>query len=158
MDKTNKRPIFSILLMIVLAATCLGIPAWALDRDEIVIDGDNGQHHLSVEIARAPQERAFGLMERDYLPDDAGMLFVYEREQSSGAGFWMYRTRISLDIAFLGKDGEIRAIHSMPPCESERAVDCPSYRAGVPFHAALEVNRGYFGAQGIEVGDRLILP
>ncbi|MGC3872658.1 DUF192 domain-containing protein [Halomonas sp. GXIMD04776] len=158
MDKTNKLPGFSILLMILLAATCFVIPAWALERDDIVIDGGEGQHHLSVEIARTPQERSFGLMERDHLPDNAGMLFVYPREQPPGTGFWMYRTRISLDIAFLAKDGEIRAIHTMPPCESERPSECPSYRAGVPFHVALEVNRGYFDARDIEVGDRLILP
>nr|WP_299242311.1 DUF192 domain-containing protein [uncultured Halomonas sp.] len=133
-------------------------PAWALERGDIVIEGENGRHRLDVEIARTPQQRSFGLMERDHLPDDAGMLFVYEQEQPSASGFWMYRTRIPLDIAFLEDDGEIRAIHTMPPCESEQAARCPSYPAGVPFHAALEVNAGYFDARGIEVGDRLMLP
>nr|WP_298413438.1 DUF192 domain-containing protein [uncultured Halomonas sp.] len=158
MDKISKRPGFSIFSMMLLVASCLVFPAWALERGDIVIEGKKGQHRLSVEIARTPHERSFGLMERDDLPDDAGMLFVYEREQPSASGFWMYRTRIPLDIAFLSENGEIRAIDTMPPCESEQAARCPSYPAGVPFYTALEVNAGYFDMHGIEVGDRLTLP
>ncbi|WP_227370213.1 DUF192 domain-containing protein [Halomonas sp. M20] len=129
-----------------------------MERDSIVIEGKNETYRLVAEIARTPQERSFGLMERDRLAEEAGMLFVYTQRQPASSGFWMYRTRIPLDIAFLGNDGEIRAIRSMPPCESEQVARCPSYPAGVPFHAALEVNAGYFDARGIKVGDRLTLP
>lgn len=132
--------------------------AWALERGVVVIDGEKRTHRLHVEIARTARERAFGLMERETLAENAGMLFVYTQEQSPQGGFWMYRTRIPLDIAFLGADGEIRAIRSMTPCTSERAADCTSYTAGVPYRAALEVNAGYFEARGIDVGDRLELP
>ncbi|WP_253272886.1 DUF192 domain-containing protein [Halomonas sp. PR-M31] len=132
--------------------------AGALERDNVVIEGKEETHRLVVEIARTAQERSFGLMERDHLAEEAGMLFIYEEEQSPSSGFWMYRTRIPLDIAFLDKNGEIRAIHSMPSCKSEQAARCPSYPAQVPFQAALEVNAGYFDARGIKVGDRLTLP
>ena len=149
---------FLMIIMGIVLMTGLALPAWALDQDSIAIDGQDDRYRLSVEIAHTPEERAFGLMERDQLPRSAGMLFVYPREQPSTSGFWMYRTRIPLDIAFLGKDGEIRAIRAMPPCDSEHAADCPVYPAGVPFHSALEVNRGYFEERGIEVGDHVTLP
>lgn len=129
-----------------------------LERSRLVIDGGERRHELEVEIAREPRERSRGLMGRETLPAEAGMLFVYPREQSPQGAFWMRDTLIPLAIAFLGGDGEIRAIKHMPPCPSERAGNCPSYPAGVPFRAALEVNDGYFAARGIEVGDRIDLP
>lgn len=129
-----------------------------LERARLIIDSGESTHELEVEIARQPGERSRGLMGRETLPAEAGMLFVYPREQSPRGAFWMYNTRIPLAIAFLGGDGEIRAIEHMAPCPSERASDCPSYPAGVAFRAALEVNDGYFAARGIEVGDRVDLP
>ncbi|SHF24785.1 hypothetical protein SAMN02745148_02168 [Modicisalibacter ilicicola DSM 19980] len=141
-----------------LVVASLAVAAPALERGRVLVHGDDQTYRLDVEIARTPSARSFGLMERDHLPRDAGMLFVYPREQPPGSGFWMYRTRIPLDIAFLSEDGEIRAIHAMPPCPGERPSNCPSYAAGVPFSAALEVNRGYFAERGVEVGDRLTLP
>ncbi|MDW5377868.1 DUF192 domain-containing protein [Halomonas sp. HP20-15] len=129
-----------------------------LERSRLIIDNGERRHALSVEIAREPRERSRGLMNRETLPDEAGMLFVYPREQSPQGAFWMHNTLIPLAIAFLGSDGEILAIRHMPPCLSERASDCPSYPAGVAFRAALEVNDGYFAARDIEVGDRVALP
>lgn len=145
-------------LVSVLVMGGLMASAWALERETLIIEGQAQAHRLNVEIARTPRERAFGLMERDHLAENAGMLFIYAREQPSHSGYWMYRTRIALDIAFLGEDGEIRAMHAMSPCPSERPAGCPSYPAGVPYHAALEVNAGYFDARGIGVGDRIERP
>ncbi|SDL94057.1 hypothetical protein SAMN05661010_02925 [Modicisalibacter muralis] len=132
--------------------------AWALERTTVAVIGAETTHWLQVEIADDAGERAYGLMERDSLPADAGMLFVYQREQSPQASFWMYQTRIPLDIAFLGGDGEIRAIRTMPPCTSEDAAECPSYPAGVPYRVALEVNADYFAEHDIDVGDCITLP
>ncbi|MDQ3604602.1 MAG: DUF192 domain-containing protein, partial [Gemmatimonadota bacterium] len=68
-----------------------------------------------------------------------------------------YRTYLPLSIAFLDAEGSISAIRDMEPCSSRLSFLCPSYRAGVPYHAALEVNRGYFGRRGIRAGHRVIL-
>ncbi|TFH86075.1 DUF192 domain-containing protein [Billgrantia azerbaijanica] len=97
-------------------------------------------------------------MERDALDEAAGMLFLYPDRQPPWSGFWMFRTRIPLDIAFLDASGRIAAIHAMQPCGSPDPGDCPATRAGVPFRAALEVNAGYFAARGIEVGDCVAWP
>lgn len=138
-------------------ALCMVTPVQALERSEALIQGQHQTYRVNIEIARTYQARAQGLMGRERLDEDAGMLFVYAREQPATGAFWMYRTLIPLDIAFLGSHGEIRAIRTMPPCESELASRCQVYPAGVPYHAALEVNAGYFEARGIKVGDTLEL-
>ncbi|GHE21611.1 DUF192 domain-containing protein [Halomonas urumqiensis] len=108
---------------------------------------------LDVEVARTSAERSRGLMGREHLDADAGMLFLYDRKQAANNGFWMYRTLIPLDIAFLDEKGRIVALHSMVPCGSERPGDCPVTTPGVPYQAALEVNAGYFAEHTIGIGD-----
>jgi hypothetical protein len=98
-----------------------------------------------------------GLMERRHLADDAGMLFVYDSTQPPDAGFWMYRTRIPLDIAFADSTGVIRSMRAMVPCPTEVAQGCPSYTPDVRYQYALEVNAGYFARHGIVVGNSLLL-
>ncbi|MDI4638118.1 MULTISPECIES: DUF192 domain-containing protein [Halomonadaceae] len=124
----------------------------------LAIHGDQGPSRLEVELAESPQQRSTGLMEREQLGAEAGMLFVYQRPQSPDSGFWMYRTLIPLDIAFIDRNGRIAAIRQMTPCGSDVSADCRAYRAGVAYIAALEVNAGYFAARGIEVGDCVSLP
>lgn len=147
-----------VILAGVLLIFCQVAPVSALEREEILLHGQDRSYRIEAEIARTVQQRARGLMGRERLDENAGMLFVYAQEQPAEGAFWMYRTLIPLDIAFLGSDGEIRAIRTMSPCESERSSQCPIYIAGVPYHAALEVNAGYFARRGIDVGDTLELP
>jgi uncharacterized membrane protein (UPF0127 family) len=112
---------------------------------------------LVLELAVSPEQKSMGLMERRLLANDAGMLFVYDSIQPGDAGFWMYRTRIPLDIAFLDSAGVIRAVRSMTPCSTTIAQGCPTYTPDVPYRFALEVNAGYFARNGIGVGDSLLL-
>ena len=112
---------------------------------------------LRVELAVKPEQRSMGLMERRRLADDAGMLFVYDSTQPPDAGFWMYRTRIPLDIAFADSAGVIRSLRSMVPCSTEVAQGCPTYTPDAAYQYALEVNAGYFARHGIVVGNTLLL-
>jgi uncharacterized membrane protein (UPF0127 family) len=112
---------------------------------------------LLTELAERPEQHSLGLMERRHLADSAGMLFLYAAEQPSSAGFWMFRTRIPLDIAFVDSLGVIGAIHHMVPCPTDFAQGCPSYTPGVPYRAALEVNAGYFAQHKLKLGDRIVL-
>ncbi len=114
-------------------------------------------HPITLEVAKSSDERSRGLMERETLAPEAGMLFVYSNQRRADHGFWMYRTVIPLDIAYMDRNGIIRAIHQVPPCPSEQGRDCPSYPAGVPFYLALEMNQGYFESRGVTIGDRLSL-
>ncbi len=146
------------LLAFLLLPGISAVTADALANDyQLCLESGDSEVALRVEVADDPRERARGLMEREQLAADAGMLFLYRQIQSPDQAFWMYRTRIPLDIAFIGPGGEIRAIRSMTPCRDSRRRHCPSYPAGVEFQSALEVNRGWFAAHNITEGHRLRL-
>ena len=113
--------------------------------------------YLRVELAASAEQQTLGLMERQHMADTAGMLFLYPGSQPATAGFWMFRTRIPLDIAFLDSLGVIGAITHMIPCTASLAAGCPSYPPGVPYRAALEVNAGYFAQRKLTIGTRLVL-
>jgi uncharacterized membrane protein (UPF0127 family) len=98
-----------------------------------------------------------GLMERRTLPPDAGMLFLYSAVQPESSAFWMFRTRIPLDIAFIDSVGTIKTVTTMQPCASALAQGCPNYPAKARYIAALEANAGYFAKQRRAAGDRVLL-
>lgn len=152
---TRLRAIFP--LMALLFSGCLAaLPdSQSLPVEQACLISDTQAIPVTLEIARSPEERSRGLMERETLAADAGMLFVYSNPRRADHGFWMYRTLIPLDIAYLDSNGLIRAIRQMAPCPSDQGRDCPTYPAGAPFSLALEMNQGYFESRGIAVGDRL---
>jgi uncharacterized membrane protein (UPF0127 family) len=129
----------------------------ALVRIETAVD----THAVRVEVAEREDQRGFGLMERTALDPDAGMVFLYDAPQPPNSGFWMYRTRIPLDIAFFDGAGRIVAILQMEPCASPNPEQCRiaarDYAPRHPYVGALEVNRGYFSRNGVQVGDRIIV-
>ncbi len=133
-------------------------PAVTWERDTITIRTASDTVAIEVEIAQTDEQRAYGLMNRTSLPETAGMLFVYDTPQPAEGSFWMFNTRIPLDIAFLDEQGTIVSIRQMEPCASPYPQWCPSYEAGAPFRFALEVNLGWFQRHGVGVGDRIDLP
>ena len=154
------------LLLASLLAGCTAKPADDDGADQHIISFETTrvrltrQHdtlRLTLELALRPEQKTMGLMERRHLDDDAGMLFVYDSIQPGDASFWMYRTRIPLDIAFLDSAGVIRVVRSMTPCPSTLAQACPSYTPDVPYRFALEMNAGFFARHGFGVGDSLLL-
>lgn len=139
--------------------TAVDPAAVSFDTATLTFITDSDTIPMSVEIADHPDQRAYGLMDRDELPADAGMIFLYEQQQPSGSTFWMYRTRIPLDIAYFDGAGRILAVRQMMPCASLDPAGCaPGYAADVPYFGAVEANRGYFVRHGIVIGDRLVLP
>ena len=122
------------------------------DGPRVVIETDAGEVEVAVEVADDDEERQVGLMNRESLPADAGMLFVFETD--STGGFWMKNTLIPLSIAFADASGEILRILDMEPCEAD---PCEIYDPGVFYRSALEVNQGAFARLGVEEGDRLRL-
>jgi uncharacterized membrane protein (UPF0127 family) len=132
-------------------------PIVPLDTGTVLVDTRSDTFSLSVEIAETPNQTEIGLMERVSMPADEGMIFLFSETRDPTAAFWMYRTRIPLDIAYLDREGRIVAIRQMEPCASPNSDLCETYPPGVPYTAALEVNRGYFASRGIGLGDRIVL-
>ena len=108
---------------------------------------------LLVEVARTSAQKTYGLMARPSLDPNSGMIFVYDTIQSGDSGFWMFRTRMPLDIAFIDSAGVVVKLLAMDPCESEMyATACETYAPNVPYQSALEVNAGWFVQHGVGEG------
>jgi uncharacterized membrane protein (UPF0127 family) len=167
MLRATSRRLASRLVLALGALACRGDapPAEdATDRrlltlDSAVVRFTNGRdtQALHLELARRTDEQRLGLMERRQLPPLAGMLFLYAVDQRADAGFWMYRTRLPLDIVFLDSTGRVRAIRAMAPCPTTIPEGCPSYAPGTPYRYALELNAGYAAQHGIDTTARLLL-
>jgi uncharacterized protein len=132
-------------------------PVLAFNSARMRVIANSDTLRLLAELATRPEQRTLGLMERRHLADTAGMLFTYPDEQTDSAGFWMFRTRLPLDIAFMDSNGVIRAIKHMVPCTADIVQGCPSYPPGVPYRAALEMSAGYFERHKVALGARLML-
>ena len=113
---------------------------------------DDHPHSITVEIADTFELRQRGLMMRDQLGEHDGMWFTYGEERPGYAGFWMYRTLIPLDIAFLDEQMKIVKIITMEPCASIDPNRCPAYPPQVNYYSAVEVNKGYFDNYNINEG------
>lgn len=108
-----------------------------------------GSHPLNVEIAATESERSQGLSFRNSLPEDDGMLFVFE--EAGVHQFWTVDTTIPLSIAFLDADGIVLNVEEMEPLSRD------THGPDAPALYAIEVNRGWFAERGIARGDTVRL-
>jgi uncharacterized membrane protein (UPF0127 family) len=153
------RLVAGLAALALLAAACAGDDGGSdsnpttdgATRVTITLVDESGRTAgLTVEVARTAEERARGLMGREELAEDAGVLFVYESD--SAASFWMKDTLIPLSIAFIAADGTVLELRDMEPLSREL------HRPGQPYRYALEVNRGWFERHGLGAGDRVEIP
>ena len=114
-----------------------------------------GSCDFRLEIADDGTERSRGLMHRQSMPIDQGMLFVYDFEQE--LNFWMKNTLIPLDIAFFNDDLEVVDIQSMIPEHEILPALLPFYTSAALAKSALEINAGAAVDCGISTGDTMIL-
>jgi uncharacterized membrane protein (UPF0127 family) len=101
-----------------------------------------------LEVARTPQEHEVGLMYRQSLPADGGMVFVYDHQATEG--YWMHNTLIPLSIAWIDQNGTIVDIQDMQPETDD--VHVPA----APYWYALEVNQGWYFQHGVGVGQQVL--
>jgi uncharacterized membrane protein (UPF0127 family) len=127
-----------LLLCLVLAQT----GTWA---EEISLKV--GSQTVRAEIADTEQSRERGLMQRDHLCADCGMLFVFE--QTGRFSFWMKNTPLPLGIAFIAADGSIINIEEMLP----NTTNLHNSQSDALY--ALEMNSGWFARNGISLTDKV---
>lgn len=150
------KRIFCIIFVLSFAGSCYAQEKTAaeiagnaqINREPLVISShDSDQaYHLQVEVVKTPRLIKQGLMYRKDLPEDAGMLFLFN--ESKPRAFWMKNTYIPLDMYFIREDGVIRHIHENAQPLDETPV--PSYGNAM---AVLEVNGGTTQRLGIKPGD-----
>ena len=106
-----------------------------------------GNHEITVEVAADAETRRRGLMHRDSLPEDHGMLFIFPHERV--LSFWMKNTPLPLSIAYADEQGRIVRIADLTP------FDETGVSSRRPALYALEMNQGWFEAHGVIEGDTL---
>jgi uncharacterized membrane protein (UPF0127 family) len=106
-----------------------------------------GMHQITAKLAVTPEQRQIGLMFRAEMPQNEGMLFVFE--QSSQQCFWMKNTLLPLTAAFLADDGTIVNLADMKPQTTN------PHCSKQPVRFVLEMNQGWFAKKGIKAGARL---
>ncbi|WP_436149055.1 DUF192 domain-containing protein [Bosea sp. LjRoot90] len=111
----------------------------------------SGRHAFQVEVMRTPDQRARGLMHRQFMPADRGMLFDFARTEP--VAMWMQNTYISLDMLFIRADGTVARIAERAEPLSTRTI--PS---GEPVLSVLEINAGIAEKLGIKPGDKVEHP
>lgn len=119
----------------------------AAGTETLVLKTDSGEHRFHVELADTNEERALGLMYRRSLPEDGGMLFLYDRPRP--ATMWMKNTLIPLDMVFIRADGTIARITTARPLDE---TPVPS---GEPIAAVLEIAGGRSTLLGVAEGDKV---
>jgi uncharacterized protein len=109
-----------------------------------------GDKNFTLEVADTEQAQQTGLMFRDSMPADHGMIFMFDRAEVQN--FWMKNTRIPLDIIYVGADGVVVAVKSMEP------FDLRGISSDQPAQFAIELNKGAAAACGVKKGDKLTIP
>ena len=130
-------------------------PVPKFERGTLTIVQEKKRVALAVEIAKTTETRSYGLMLRKSLPENAGMLFVFEED--ARWGFWMKNTLIPLSIGFIDKNWRLIEIKDMRVPDDPERGPFPIYEPSEPYRYALEVNQGFFERKGITTGARLEL-
>ena len=148
-------PIRSLLLPLFLLVAGCSANAQApvtYPKSELFIETAAGQRYrFDVELAETQEQHARGLMFRESMPIDAGMLFIYPDERP--VAMWMQNTLIPLDMLFIAGDGRIAKIH-----ERAKPLSTATIPSQHPVRAVLELNGGAAARFGIRAGDRLVHP
>lgn len=141
-----------VLVSAIVMLAALSVPVGAQEGEEIAVIHSGGESHgFTVEIADDDAERARGLMFREELAPDAGMLFDFVDERP--VAFWMQNTLIPLDMLFIAGDGTIRHIHA-----NATPLSTDSIPSEYPVRAVLEINGGSARLLGIKPGDKVRHP
>lgn len=130
-------------------ALAVTVQACAAKSPTIQIKGQT----YTIEIAEDDASRAHGLMERESMPADHGMLFVFQDD--APRAFWMKNCKFPQDMLFFDAERRLISVQrNVPPCVSD---PCPAYSSGAPARYVLELNAGQADQIGAHPGDELTI-
>lgn len=132
-----------------IPACATTLPTLAFAQDKLVIKTAKTNISFHIEIARTPEQQAYGLMNRDSIPANHGMLFIFEKDIA--ARMWMKDTKMPLDMLFIDRKGRIIYIAERTTPDSTAVIT-----AGKPTYAVLELAGGTANKRHIKVGDRVL--
>ncbi len=137
---------------------CEDIQHGVLPVTDLTLSTDGLDIAIQVEIADELSERAQGLMCRESIPVDTGMLFTYESDRSNG--FWMHNTYVPIDILHIDSAGNVVDLNTMLPCPREGlndgdwqvkcASDSVAYTPVAPWRYVLELPAGWLVEAGVD--------
>ena len=139
-----------LIVVTLLLTGCSGVTGYPKDPRPIVVFSTAGGTVSTGPLRTADTEesRTHGLMGVPSLPPDEGMLFLFDGPSTTTFG--MKDMAISLSIAFWDQNGRVVGVLEMEPCHQD---PCTHFSSTAPYVAALEMNRGWFAAHGIQIGD-----
>lgn len=140
-------------LLHVLAIAALSSSLWASAQDGPQLNLQRikltaGMYLIDAQVALTPEQRQIGLMFRKDMPQQEGMIFVFE--QATPQCFWMKNTLLPLTAAFVADDGTIVNLADMKPQTTD------SHCSAKPVRYVLEMNKGWFAKKGIKAGSKLV--
>ena len=144
--RMNIRPVL-LALVVALAPALQTASAQEAQTNLPRVKLQAGMYQIDAQVAQAPDERTIGLMFRKEMPQQEGMLFVFE--QPSKQCFWMMNTLLPLTAAFIADDGTVVNLADMKPQTTN------SHCSAKPVRYVLEMNQGWFSRKGIKAGFKL---
>jgi uncharacterized protein len=149
-SKTGAVPFCKAFSALVLAALLFPLCALAQEAPQMNLQRvklSAGMHIIDAQVALTPEQRQIGLMFRKEMPQQEGMIFVFE--QASQQCFWMKNTLLPLTAAFVADDGTIVNLADMKPQTTD------PHCSAKPVRYVLEMNKGWFAQKGIKAGSKL---
>jgi uncharacterized membrane protein (UPF0127 family) len=134
--------------VLVAAMATVAAGQYALRRGQVVLPDKTTFH---VEIADTAETRQRGLMHRESMAENAGMVFVFP--EPAVHPFWMKNTLIPLDMIWVDQQQRVVAIREAVPCTAD---PCPNYDPGAVAAYVVELNRGTAKRHGLAVGAKLV--
>ena len=149
----TKTSLQALLHRVALVGSTLlfaALPAWSQDAPQTDLPRvtlEAGMFRIDTQVAMTPEQRGIGLMFRKEMPQQEGMIFVFE--QPAMQCFWMKNTLLPLTAAFVADDGTIVNLVDMKPQTTD------SHCSTKPVRYVLEMNQGWFAKKGIKAGFKL---
>ncbi len=150
------RTLITVIVLVVLIATSATTAQMNAKFDQGTLTITQGAKRVTIQVEVARNEaRSQGLMHRYSLPENAGMLFVFDSDGKWG--FWMKNTLIPLSIGFIDKNWRLLQILDMKVAADPANGPFTIYEPSAAYRYALEVNQGFFQRKGISPGAQLKL-